>query len=746
MKKYIIPIIFLFLTSSISFAQHVDRYYLEGVWEKTSDFKIDGVISGKIVSGKVNFTRQGDKFIGKYIGEYSSNPSIFEGQGFSKQKKLIYVIQKHPRGSGFQYYGIMSSVMVSPNKFIGTWYDSRGNMGDLIWTRSSYAHEQTGRILTPPGMPEEMPVSGRMEDTTWDFETGNLRGWTATGNAFIYQPTYGDNPTARHRGQPSKHHGNYWIGGYEKRPKPEFKAGDIQGDGPQGSLTSNPFTITTKYISFLIGGGCDIRTVRVELLVNGKIVKQSTGKCNETMTRVRWDVSQFSGQKARIRLVDQSSGGWGHINFDDVRFKGAQAGCRTLAQIYTDGSGDRRTKKLGGNYAAIRLDSLRNDQTLRVDVVSGRLTYVTLHARYQGGYWRTIYKGPKTEFPVGQYIASYKKDRNCTHVNVSINGAHEKYDPVACMANVLVCGAPDKPGPKNIAEDKKKMLANLSLRKPARQSSTGHGGTAQLAVDGNTDGNYFSGSTTHTNHEKKSWWEVDLGAIYKLENVLVYNRTDSCSERLDNFQVLVSVEPFPNSPVTANGYAIKGWTVQKAQNINRINLGKTHGRYVRIQLLGQNYLSLAEVIVNGVSAETHSTRMATTGELSNTQKKLLVLQQLYKEAYQNYKNLLKRYGVPTGVNGVGRANPSGQAFINYSLLLRMHQQIKQGYIQPNQGTDDYTGKVVTSKMKKDVLSQLTQEAYQRYQDLLGERGMDHSATKQAFDLYSLLIDINRQVN
>jgi hypothetical protein len=48
---------------------------------------------------------------------------------------------------------------------------------------------------------------------TWDFETGDLRGWSKTGDAFNSQPTYGDNPTARHRGQPSQHQGNYWIGG-----------------------------------------------------------------------------------------------------------------------------------------------------------------------------------------------------------------------------------------------------------------------------------------------------------------------------------------------------------------------------------------------------------------------------------------------------------------------------------------------------------------------------------------------------
>jgi len=51
---------------------------------------------------------------------------------------------------------------------------------------------------------------------TLDFEEGNLQGWTKTGNAFDHQPTLGDNPTARHRGQPSHHQGRYWIGTYEK--------------------------------------------------------------------------------------------------------------------------------------------------------------------------------------------------------------------------------------------------------------------------------------------------------------------------------------------------------------------------------------------------------------------------------------------------------------------------------------------------------------------------------------------------
>lgn len=156
---------------------------------------------------------------------------------------------------------------------------------------------------------------------TWDFETGDLRGWKNTGDAFKNQPTYGDNPTARHRGQPSNHQGEYWIGGFENRHYPSDPAGGIQGDRPQGILTSQPFTITTSIINFLIGGGCDINTERVELIVNKHVVLRTTGKCTETMERIFWDVSPYKGRIAQIRLIDSSSGGWGHINFDDVKFE-----------------------------------------------------------------------------------------------------------------------------------------------------------------------------------------------------------------------------------------------------------------------------------------------------------------------------------------------------------------------------------------------------------------------------------------
>ena len=83
-----------------------------------------------------------------------------------------------------------------------------------------------------------------------DFETGDLTDWEEkTGTAFDFQPTWGDNPTARNRGQPSQHQGDWWLGLYEKYPGEErakalnVELGAVQGDGPQGTLTSIEFKI-----------------------------------------------------------------------------------------------------------------------------------------------------------------------------------------------------------------------------------------------------------------------------------------------------------------------------------------------------------------------------------------------------------------------------------------------------------------------------------------------------------------------
>lgn len=64
--------------------------------------------------------------------------------------------------------------------------------------------------------------------------------------------------------------------------------------------------------------------------------------------------------------------------------------------------------------------------------------------------------------------------------------------------------------------------------------------TAQLAIDGNTDGRWASNSVTHTlNSDDPAWWEVDLGSVKTIGRVTVWFRTDCCLNRNDDFVLAV---------------------------------------------------------------------------------------------------------------------------------------------------------------------------------------------------------------
>ena len=166
--------------------------------------------------------------------------------------------------------------------------------------------------------------------TIFDFEDHDLSNWTLTGTAFSNQPTYGDNPSERFdkkgekRNEPSKHRGDWWIGTFEDHHNPSDLAGEEQGDDPQGSMTSPSFLIDTNFLTFLIGAGCYNLDTRAELLVDEDVffetkADKKSKNCIETMSEKSWNVSRFTGSRAQLRLIDNSSGAWGHINFDHLQ-------------------------------------------------------------------------------------------------------------------------------------------------------------------------------------------------------------------------------------------------------------------------------------------------------------------------------------------------------------------------------------------------------------------------------------------
>ena len=131
-------------------------------------------------------------------------------------------------------------------------------------------------------------------------------------------------------------------------------------------------------------------------------------------------------------------------------------------------------------------------------------------------------------------------------------------------------------------------------------SAQQQGAPANAAVDGNTDGNFFDGSVTHTNFETSPWWQVDLGTSTSVNSIVIWNRTDCCGTRLTDYWVFVSDTPFTafdtpfalqNRPGTWSSHQLAAPSPSST-----IAVG-SQGRYVRVQLTGTNNLSLAEVQV-----------------------------------------------------------------------------------------------------------------------------------------------------
>ncbi|MDR6416601.1 GH32 C-terminal domain-containing protein [Pseudarthrobacter sulfonivorans] len=130
-------------------------------------------------------------------------------------------------------------------------------------------------------------------------------GWTGTGDiAPQYQPFAGGGDHAI---------GTHVINTFESNGG---------GDEKQGTLISPAFTITKNNLSMLVGGGNRSndpnQTLAVQLLVNGEIKRSVAGENAGALNWKAWDVAEFRGQQAQIRVVDQATGGWGHLTLDHV--------------------------------------------------------------------------------------------------------------------------------------------------------------------------------------------------------------------------------------------------------------------------------------------------------------------------------------------------------------------------------------------------------------------------------------------
>lgn len=149
-----------------------------------------------------------------------------------------------------------------------------------------------------------------------DFQTGDLSGWITDGDAFTdahitdaYDWGWGGKFNQAHTASDPNHY-HYW--GFNPTKG---------GDGATGVMKSQNFTLGGNgQIDFLISGGNIIQDMYVALVraSDGEYLMKATGHNSEDYRRVYWDASEFIGEELYIKVVDRATGGWGHINLDNV--------------------------------------------------------------------------------------------------------------------------------------------------------------------------------------------------------------------------------------------------------------------------------------------------------------------------------------------------------------------------------------------------------------------------------------------
>ncbi|XP_058240219.1 fucolectin-like [Hemibagrus wyckioides] len=137
---------------------------------------------------------------------------------------------------------------------------------------------------------------------------------------------------------------------------------------------------------------------------------------------------------------------------------------------------------------------------------------------------------------------------------------------------------------------------NVALGGIATQSSVHASCTGSFAIDGNRESNAIFYPCAHTNADYNPWWRVDLLAVYDISNVIITNRGDCCSERINGAEIHIGNSLINNGNNNSRCAIILSIAAGAYASYN-CNM---RGRYVNIIIPNvTQYLTLCEVEVYG---------------------------------------------------------------------------------------------------------------------------------------------------
>lgn len=148
---------------------------------------------------------------------------------------------------------------------------------------------------------------------SFDFESGKLDPWKVVEGNFGH--IIGSRPEFFRNEKEYNKQGTYYLTTLESSADAERGM-----DGQTGVIVSPLFVPEGGTMTFRVGGGRGDSSYAALCTSDGKEVLFSRGVNDQVMQEATWDLSPYAGKKMFIKVVDQSTDGWGHITVDDFQF------------------------------------------------------------------------------------------------------------------------------------------------------------------------------------------------------------------------------------------------------------------------------------------------------------------------------------------------------------------------------------------------------------------------------------------
>ena len=169
-----------------------------------------------------------------------------------------------------------------------------------------------GSPRTPSNPAKKTAAAPSKRSASFDFESGKLEPWKVVEGKFGH--IIGSRSDFFRNGREYNKQGKYYLTTLE--PSADAEKGM---DSQTGVIVSPLFVSEGGTMTFRIGGGCGQSTYAALCTADGKEVQFARGVNDQVMQNAAWDLDPYVGKKMFVKVVDNSTTGWGHVTVDDFQ-------------------------------------------------------------------------------------------------------------------------------------------------------------------------------------------------------------------------------------------------------------------------------------------------------------------------------------------------------------------------------------------------------------------------------------------